>query len=393
MTVIADFLLSLDVQTTVFLIGIAVLVQAGLIWFQSMMIQEYNGIRTAALGNFLYGSGILLTTFRGILPDVMAIVFANYLVIIGIAALYLAVCKFLGVRSKIWPIIFAMIPILVVFPYFTFVKNDFTIRVILMGIANAIEVGAITIQLFRLKRVNFSFSARFLAIVSAVYTIIIVLRTIGFWFIPVDGLFSPTPLVIIYTIGLFISSFLWSIGFVLMVSHRLQADLNELATVDSLTRISNRRAMVAILEAEFSRFSRTNMGFSVLLVDVDHFKTVNDRYGHEMGDIVLHDVAQLMKNSLRRQDFIARWGGEEFLILLPNTDQQGAMEIGERLRKLVEQSKFRCNGYQVSLTISIGVGDSTVCGDVNRIYKCSDVALYKAKLTRNAVALHELESV
>jgi diguanylate cyclase (GGDEF)-like protein len=173
-----------------------------------------------------------------------------------------------------------------------------------------------------------------------------------------------------------------------MVSHRLQADLNELAMLDSLTRIANRRAMVAHLESEFARFARTNIDFSVLLVDVDHFKAINDRYGHEMGDQVLHDMAQLMKHALRKQDVISRWGGEEFLILLPGSTQAEAIDIGERLRLLVQHSNFSFNGHVVSITVSIGVGNSASCKDVDNIYKISDKALYKAKLTRNAVALH-----
>ena len=173
-----------------------------------------------------------------------------------------------------------------------------------------------------------------------------------------------------------------------MVSHRLQADLNELAMLDSLTRIANRRAMVAHLESEFSRFTRTNIDFSVLLVDVDHFKTVNDRYGHETGDQILRDVARLMKHALRKQDVISRWGGEEFLVLLPGSTQVEAAEIGERLRLLVQHSKFIFNGHEVSITVSIGVGNSASSKDVDHIYKCSDEALYKAKITRNAVALN-----
>jgi diguanylate cyclase (GGDEF)-like protein len=273
-------------------------------------------------------------------------------------------------------------------PYFTHIKNDFTARVILVGFGISILIGTLAVRLFRLREVNFRFSARFLAFVSALYTFMLFLRGVGFLIFPANDFFSSSPLAVLNSIGLFISSFLWSIGFLLMVSHRLQADLNELAMLDSLTRISNRRAMAAHLEAEFARFARTNIDFSVLLVDVDHFKTVNDRYGHEIGDQALYDVAQLMKSALRKHDVISRWGGEEFLILLPGSTQGEALEIGERLRLLVQHSKLTFNGHEVSLTVSIGVGNSAFCEDVDNIYKSSDKALYKAKLTRNAVALH-----
>ncbi len=99
----------------------------------------------------------------------------------------------------------------------------------------------------------------------------------------------------------------------------------------------------------------------------------------------------LLKSALRKQDEISRWGGEEFLILLPASDLRDASNIGERLRMLVEQARFEIAGDEIYLTISVGVGNSTSSKDVDRIYKSSDIALYKAKLTRNAVALsHEL---
>ena len=388
MAAIAELLTSIHIQTTVFLIGIAVLIQAGLIWFQSLMIQQYRGIRLASLGTFFYGLGMLLTSFRGVSSDTISVVIANYLVVIGTAFIYMAVCAFLSERFNIFIIVAAVLPVLAFLPYFTQVRNDFTARVILIGFGISLLIGTVAVRLFRLREVNFRFSARFLAFVSAMYTFVLFFRGVAFLIFPADDLFSSSPLAVLNSIGIFISSFLWSIGFLLMVSHRLQADLNELAMLDSLTRIANRRAMVAHLESEFARFTRTNIDFSVLLVDVDHFKTVNDRFGHEMGDQVLHDVAQLMKSALRKQDVISRWGGEEFLILLPGSTQGEAAEIGERLRRLVQHSNFSFNGHEVSLTISIGVGNSAFCEDVDNIYKSSDMALYKAKLTRNAVALH-----
>jgi diguanylate cyclase (GGDEF)-like protein len=393
MAVFTEFFASIDIKTTVFLTGVAVLIQSGVIWFQSLMIKEYHGIRTASLGSLLLGFGMLLASFREVIAPVYSIVLANYLIVMGTAVEYAAVCRFLNVRFKAWLIALSLVPVLVFLPYFTYIRNDVVIRIFLMGAGTAILMGMVAFQLFRLGPVNFSLSARFLSFITMFYTFVLLLRGIGFWFYQVEELLSPSPLTIVNSLSMFIACFLWGIGFLMMVSHRLQADLNEIATVDSLTRVPNRRAMIPLLKAEFSRYSRTQSHFSVLLVDIDHFKYVNDRYGHEMGDIVLRDVAQLMKSALRGQDFICRWGGEEFLILLPTTTMGEAMEIGERLRTLVERSRFRFDGHQVSLTISVGIGNSTSCKDVDHIYRCSDRALYKAKLTRNAVALMDVETL
>lgn len=390
MTTIMELLNVINIQTAIFLIGVSVLIQSGLLWLQSMMIQEYRGIRTAALGNLLFGIGMLLTSFRGIISDFISIIFANYLVAIGTVALYVAVCRFVNERYRPSVIVAATLPVLVLLPYYTFVHEHFVARVVIMGLNGMILVGAMAFHLYHLRHGNYRFSVLFLTSVSLVYFIVLLLRSIGLLIHPIADAFSPTPVLIFHAIALFASSFLWSMGFFLMVSQRLQMDLNELATVDSLTRIPNRRAMVALLEAEFARKSRVDIGFSVLLVDVDHFKIVNDRYGHEMGDIVLRDVAQRMRETLRGQDFISRWGGEEFLILLPATSLREAAEISERLRMLVEQSVFRFDGHQVSLTISVGIGNSGACPDLDKIYKCADLALYKAKLTRNAVAWNDM---
>lgn len=391
MSAVMKLITSTSIQTTLFLTAIAVFIQAGLIWFQSRLIKEYRGIRTAALGNFVFGLGILLTSFRDLLSDVVTIVIANYFIVIGAAIMYVAVCKFLNERFSVLVIASAIVPTLTLVPYFTYVQYNFTARIVVVGICTAILIVGNIVRLFRLKQANFRFSAYFLAYVSMVYAIVLVLRNIGFLFFSIEGLFSPTLFTIIHSIALFAASFLWSIGFMMMVSHRLQSDLNELATMDSLTHIANRRAMIALLEAEYSRLARSHVEFSVLLVDVDHFKKVNDQFGHEAGDRILHDVAQLLKSALRKQDEISRWGGEEFLILLPASDLRDASNIGERLRMLVEQARFEIAGDEIYLTISVGVGNSTSSKDVDRIYKSSDIALYKAKLTRNAVALsHEL---
>lgn len=386
MAAVLEFFVSIDLQTTVFLVGVAVIIQAGLIWLQSFMIKEYRGIRTAALGNFLYGVGTLLIAFRGVISDFVSILLANYLVLIGTTVLYIAICRFVNERFRYSVIAVSVLPALILLPYFLYVKDDFTMRVFIMGVSPMILIGAAAFHLFRLRQTNFRLSSFFLGSISLFYALILFLRGISLFFSPTTDAFAPNPVLVFHAIAMFDASFLWSMGFMLMVSQRLQVDLQELATVDSLTRIPNRRAMVALLEAEFARNSRTDGSFSVLLIDVDHFKIVNDKYGHEMGDIVLHDLAQLMRETLRRQDFISRWGGEEFLVLLPATSLREAAEISERLRVVVEQSHFRFDGHEVSLTISLGVGNSAICRDLDKIYKCADAALYKAKLTRNAVA-------
>ena len=393
MTAIMELLTQINIQSVTLLIGIAVLIQSGLIWLQSSMVREYHGIRTAAFGDFLFGVGMLLSTFRGIASDVITIITANYLIVFGLALMYVAIRRFLGERIDYGVLAVSIVPVVISFPYLTYVWNDFALRVHIIGVCSGILLSAIAVSLFRVRQSGFGSSAFFLASISALYVIILFLRSLSLLILPAQQSLYMNLITVVNLIAMFAASFLWSMGFVLMVSQRLQSTLADLATVDSLTRISNRRAMLSMLEAEFARVARSNIEFSTLLVDVDHFKPINDIYGHEMGDIVLCEVAQLLKNTLRKQDTISRWGGEEFLILLPDTTLRDAADIGERLRLHIEENRFYFDGHSVKLTISIGVGNSANCRGVNEIYKCSDTALYKAKVTRNSVAWNDMSVV
>jgi diguanylate cyclase (GGDEF)-like protein len=159
--------------------------------------------------------------------------------------------------------------------------------------------------------------------------------------------------------------------------------LEVLAVTDGLTGLKNRRAFQEKLQEEVGRVARYSAPFSLLLLDVDHFKQFNDTFGHPAGDGVLRDVARLLKESSRSTDFVARYGGEEFVILLPNTDQQGSLLLAEKVRKAVERSDWRDR----PISVSIGVATmSTANGDGMVLVKEADAALYRSKKNgRNCV--------
>ncbi len=131
-------------------------------------------------------------------------------------------------------------------------------------------------------------------------------------------------------------------------------ELEEMALLCPLTGVGNRRYTLMALHNAFEEFRRYNWGFSVLFIDIDHFKDVNDTYGHAIGDDVLCMVAQTLDNSLRSFDFVGRWGGEEFVIILPNITEDMLTGIAERCRRLIEESCFQHQGKTIPITISIG---------------------------------------
>jgi diguanylate cyclase (GGDEF)-like protein len=158
------------------------------------------------------------------------------------------------------------------------------------------------------------------------------------------------------------------------------------ANTDVLTHLINRRAMMHQLEIAMNQFDRSDRIFAIVLMDVDFFKRVNDVYGHDGGDVVLVHLAQILQTKLRKADSASRWGGEEFLILLPETTLDQAREIAERLRIYVETNPTPSN---IQITISLGIAVIRQHGNsVNSLITAADHALYAAKNNgRNQVAI------
>lgn len=153
-------------------------------------------------------------------------------------------------------------------------------------------------------------------------------------------------------------------------------DMEELAITDTLTGISNRYAFNEALSKEIYKSHRHNVMFSLLMLDLDHFKDINDTYGHDIGDSILIKTTEIVKSCLREEDVFARVGGEEFMIILPQTDISTAFEIAERIRHRIESFSF---DPDQSITLSIGVSTYHKGEDAVEVTKRADIALYEAK--------------
>jgi len=160
----------------------------------------------------------------------------------------------------------------------------------------------------------------------------------------------------------------------------LYEDARRLATTDALTALLNRRAFIEAVERERARSDRHAYPLSLLLLDVDHFKRVNDEYGHIAGDIVLQGVARVLESVARRSDFVARWGGEEFVVALPQTGEAGARVAGERVRRALAATTHKFpDGGTLQVTASIGVASSEAPWSVDALVAAADEAMYAAK--------------
>ncbi|MBL8934416.1 MAG: GGDEF domain-containing protein, partial [Archangium sp.] len=164
-------------------------------------------------------------------------------------------------------------------------------------------------------------------------------------------------------------------------------EIYQLTISDGLTQINNKRYFLEYLEREMGRCHRYNRSLSLIMFDIDHFKTINDTNGHLAGDYVLRELAQTLRPRIRREECFARYGGEEFAVVMPEAGPENARKFAEKVRKMVEDHRFSFENKDIPVTISLGVSDLT--GDMTeplQFIKLADQNLYKAKKSgRNRV--------
>ncbi len=160
---------------------------------------------------------------------------------------------------------------------------------------------------------------------------------------------------------------------------RITRDLLTQATTDKLTGLRNRRSLLAIADYELTRSQRNGRHFAFVLGDIDHFKSINDNYGHAVGDEVLQEIARRLETTVRAQDQVARWGGEEFVVFVPETDAEGARVLAEKLRSAVKDTPVTTSSGEISTTITLGIAGGDKGTDLTQVLNAADDALYAGK--------------
>jgi diguanylate cyclase (GGDEF)-like protein len=220
---------------------------------------------------------------------------------------------------------------------------------------------------------------------------LLVWRNLSLWMLstPPQGIGAPSTVNAIYVLLFGLEPLLASVGFLLLYNEILQRDLHDLARIDPLTGVVNRLGLLEASDALLARARDRRESIGVLLIDADHFKSINDRFGHDDGDRVLLELVASIRRMLRTGDLVGRVGGEEFLVLSPSVKEADLMALAERIRLAVEHTLFYVNGQSYALTVSIGAaiaepGES----DMMAVRRRADGALYEAKHAgRNCVRI------
>ena len=383
-----QILFQFDVRAVALFVAMTFFVQATAIGAQAFLIRDfkqYRGVRAALTANLCVAVGLMLRLFVDRLPDFVTTILASALILTGPGLFYIALGQFMGLTYNRTAVIAIIATVLGCLFFFTYGVDSFEMRMIILSLGATLLIFLLMYQLGRMRNTSLRFSADLMLLAFLIFGIFMIARTVIIALQPQEAVFDNSPIQSATYLLLFAISFFWSTGFILMVSHRLRNDLLEIATIDVLTRIPNRRATQAFLEKEISRAQRSRDEFTVLLIDIDDFKQVNDRWGHAIGDEVLVQTAGLFQSMIRKQDLVGRWGGEEFLIVVPG--QCNAEILAERIRSEIAAAEYTHRNATLQITVSIGIAccDGTSLED--EILKRADDALYPAKSTKNAVRI------
>lgn len=359
-----------------------------LIWIKNR--QVFRGL-SLIVADFLFQSiGMTLASLYGSISPYLSIVAANILMISGAAFFLFGIGDFLNQKVKRHFYIGYILLFTILYTYFGIFNPVVPVRIIIF---NGMII-PIFIHILKIVFVDFysrkSKTALYVGFTSILFTLVFALR--AYYGITSDGVtdyFASIKVDDLLVVLSLLCTILLTLSVNMMVNNELLQHLEKLATTDPLTKISNRRATENIMFEETKK-KRNKTEFCVLLIDIDDFKKLNDTYGHDVGDKALIHVTRLLSKNIRKKDSFGRWGGEEFLIVLPDTNIDIASSLADRLVNAINKNAFTSCGTSISMSISIGVSQYKEGSTIESVIKNADNALYEAK--RNGKNRYECSS-
>lgn len=374
-----------DLRTVVFLTGAMGALMAMVLHFlRRSYPHSIQGMSDWSLGPLVIGASTLFIGMQSHLPDLVTKGVANFVMLSGSYLLVRGTYRHVGQTIPRWPLYLLWLVALPAMLWTSSISPSYEQRLfVLSGIMGSYFVSMLWVLLRKGKR---SFATSYTAVVLTALSIVMALRMATATSVPAgSGLFDATFFQSLYILSLSFGLLMLSIGFILLASEQLRQELENIITHDLLTGALARRALLAQGQTELARAQRSGHPTSVLMLDLDHFKLVNDNHGHLVGDAVLRDFAQRCMSHLRPSDLFCRWGGEEFVVLLPETASPAAQSIAERLR----QSQT-ADATLPTCTVSIGLASLTPQEEqsLDTLISRADAALYQAKARgRNRVEI------
>ena len=366
---------------------LAMIIASSLMMAASMAVvgwgRRRDGLGRWAAALLVNAIGHLLIMLRGLIPDVLSIVVGNLMLSSVFVGMIAAVYQFQG-RPVRWPLLLA--PPLLVLVFVSVFIDNFPARVSFVGLVIGLQ--AVWALLAALSHRHATVGRGQWLLVAGLLLEAVVLGVRALVAISTHSeatnILQSSALQTLTFLATFSVVLVSSVGFVFMSRDRADENNRVLAALDPLTGVANRRSLIAALDRDVARAQRMREPMALMMVDIDHFKDVNDRYGHPAGDRVLCSVVNVLRQRVRAQDLVGRYGGEEFMVLLPDTGLVGAEQLARALCKAVEESRCPADGVPgpgIAVTVSIGVfGGRLESGDSwDMLIAAADRALYQAK--------------
>jgi diguanylate cyclase (GGDEF)-like protein len=370
-----------DPRTFLFVASLLGLLCSLVLWVQARSFPgEIDGLGdwAKAVGLIAIASG--LSSMRGSLPSLLTVVISSTLFLFGQLLMIVGLQRY-GGRPVHWrPALDAIGALMVVIVWLTYGTQHYQGRLFLMALAH-IVFSAFGCYL-AWQAPPRGFGSRFLSgffllgLLVAIYRIATLPSVVD----QMDDLFDHSLIQQVY-LGFFSLGVLGlSIGFILVANERLRVELEFMATRDPMTGALNRRAFFGRAAVEWARSRRSRQPLAAIASDIDFFKKVNDTHGHHIGDLVIKDFCQRTGQMLRIPDVLARFGGEEFVILLPDTGLPEARQVAERIRKEIQKQRMKdLPAYTVSLGVAVAQGASDKPENIEALLAVADEKLYQAK--------------
>ena len=372
----------LDVRTTIMIAAaLALLVGVSLRYvLRDYPATLWPSIRLWMLGTVLQPTAWVLYGMRDEIPDLLAMVVANALLSFAFAKQIEALRIFVGRPSDYRLLYGPVLATTLLEILFTYPMPSMRWRTVTVSAVFCVQMGSAVFTLLDAhppRRRSQLLTATAFLLLGCVLAVRVAYEGLRLEVLPHAFAATPMQLVVFAIAAMFPT--VATLGFVLMCSDRLHQELERQATIDPLTGISNRRTLGDLAARAIASAHRHRRSLAVVLVDADHFKRINDVYGHEVGDEALQLIAATLQCALRGEDLFGRLGGEEFVIVMPDADETAARAGAERVRHAVEQVELIARHRRVPLRISIGVAVIDEGDDFASLLRRADQAMYAAK--------------